>query len=157
MRNGDFSGASFTIKDPLTGQAFPGNVIPAGRINPNAQKILDYYYPLPNQGTLSSGMGVYQQFVPQTRNRQRADLRIDHEASKNDSIFLRASYQHRNPNSIQFESGNALTNLGIRNTQLDTATVVAGWTKILSPTMVNEFRIGYNYDKSERQSQLHRE
>jgi hypothetical protein len=153
MRNGDFSGASFTIKDPLTGEPFPGNVIPADRIDPTAQSILNYYYPLPNAGTLSSGMGVYQQFVPETRNRHRADLRIDHEASKNDSLFLRASYQYRNPNSIQFEAnGNALTNLGIRNTQLNTATGVVGWTKILSPAMVNEFRIGYNYDKSNQQS-----
>jgi hypothetical protein len=153
MRNGDFSGASFTIKDPNTGLPFPGNIIPADRIDPTAQTILNYYYPLPNQGTLSSGMGVYQQFVPETRNRERVDLRIDHEATNNDSIFLRGSYQHRDPNSIQFEAGNALTNLGIRNTKLDTATLIAGWTKILSPTTVNEFRVGYNYDKSERQSQ----
>jgi outer membrane receptor protein involved in Fe transport len=152
MRNGDFSGANFTIKDPLTGQAFPGNVIPPDRIDPTAQRILNYYYPLPNAGTLSSGMGVFQQFVPVTRDRHRGDLRIDHEASSKDQLFLRASYQYRNPNSIQFEAGNALTNLGIRNTHLNTATAVAGWTKILSPTMVNEFRIGYNYDKNQQQS-----
>ena len=29
MRAGDFSGASFTVNDPLTGEPFPGNVIPA--------------------------------------------------------------------------------------------------------------------------------
>ena len=55
--------------------------------------------------------------------------------------------------SVQFESGNdASPNLGIRNTELNTATAIAGWTKILSPTMVNEFRVGYNYDNSARQS-----
>ncbi len=153
MRAGDFSGSTIIVRDPLTGQPFPGNVIPANRIDPVAQKMLDFYYPLPNQGTLSSGMGVYQQFLPQTRNRQRADLRIDHEASSKDSLFLRGSYQNRNPSSIQFEAGNALPNLGIRDMKLDTATAIAGWTRILSPTMVNEFRIGYNYDKSARQSQ----
>jgi Carboxypeptidase regulatory-like domain/TonB dependent receptor len=153
MRNGDFSGANFVIRDPLTGQPFPGNVIPASRIDPTAQRMLNFFYPLPNQGVLSSGLGVYQEFVPETRNRQRADLRFDHEAGKSDSLFLRASYQNRDPSNIQFEAGNALTNLGIRDTKLDTATVVAGWTKILSPTRVNEFRIGYNYDKSERRSQ----
>ena len=153
MRNGDFSGANFVVRDPLTGQPFPGNVIPASRIDPTAQRMLNFFYPLPNQGTLSSGMGVYQEFVPETRNRERADLRLDHEASSKDSLFLRGSYQHRNPSSVQFEAGNALTNLGIRNTSLDTATVIAGWTRILSPTRVNEFRVGYNYDKSARQSQ----
>ncbi len=153
MRAGDFSGTTITLRDPLTGQPFPGNAIPAGRLDPSAQKILNFFYPLPNQGTLSNGMGVYQEFVPETRNRQRADLRLDHEATKNDSIFLRASYQRRDPASIQFEAGNALTNLGIRDTTLTTYSVIAGWTKILSSTVVNEFRAGYNYDRSGRQSQ----
>jgi hypothetical protein len=152
MRAGDFSGTSITLKDPLTGQPFPGNVIPSGRLDPTAQKILSFFYPLPNQGTLSSGMGVYQQFVPETRNRQRADLRVDHEASSKDSLFLRASYQRRDPQGIQFEAGNGLTNMGIRETRLDTAAMVAGWTKIFSNTVVNEFRVGYNYDKSARNS-----
>ena len=31
--------------------------------------------------------------------------------------------------------------------------MVGGWTKIFSNTVVNEFRIGYNYDNSVRQSQ----
>ena len=69
-----------------------------------ARRILDFFYPLPNQGLLSSGFGVYQQFLPQTRNRQRADLRFDHEATKNDSIFLRGSYQFRDPQAITFEA-----------------------------------------------------
>jgi hypothetical protein len=152
MRNGDFSGASFTIRDPLTGLPFPGNVIPANRIVPQAQAINDFFYPLPNQGTLSSGMGVYQQFVTGTRNRHRADLRIDHEASKNDSLFIRGSFQHRDPSAIEFEAGRALTNVGIKTRTLDTVSAIAGWTKILSSTVVNEFRIGYNYDNSKRQS-----
>jgi hypothetical protein len=152
MRNGDFRGTSITVKDPLTGKPFPDNVIPAGRIDSSAQKIMNFFWPLPNQGTLSNGYGVFQQFVPETRNRNRADLRIDHEATKDDSIFLRASYQHFNPNAITFEAGNALTNMPILNRKLDTATVVAGWTKIFSSTVVNEFRAGYNYDQFSRQS-----
>ncbi|HJS57274.1 MAG TPA: carboxypeptidase-like regulatory domain-containing protein, partial [Vicinamibacteria bacterium] len=132
MRNGDFSATTIVVNDPLTGEPFPGNVIPADRISPQARNVLDFYYPLPNAGTLSSGMGVYQQFVPETRNRQRADLRIDHEASSKDSLFLRGSYQNRSPQSVQFESGNNnFPNLGIRNTELNTATVIAGWTRIL--------------------------
>ena len=113
MRNGDFSGASFIIKDPLTGLPFPGNVIPADRIDPSARAITDFFYPLPNQGLLSSGFGVYQQFLPETRKRNRADLRIDHELTKNDSLFLRGSYQHRDPSAVRFEDRrNALTQPG---------------------------------------------
>jgi len=153
LRNGDFRGTTLVVRDPLTGQPFPGNVIPADRISPEARAILDYFYPLPNAGTLSTGMGVYQQFVPETRNRQRADLRIDHEASEKDSLFLRAGFQHRDPNSIQFEAGNAFSNLGIRDTKLTTYSVVGGWTRIFSNNVVNEFRVGYNYDQARQQSQ----
>src|SRR5207248_9976331 len=32
-RRGDFSGVSSVIRDPITGQAFPGNQIPASRIS----------------------------------------------------------------------------------------------------------------------------
>ncbi|MBS1853808.1 MAG: TonB-dependent receptor [Acidobacteria bacterium] len=51
-RTGDFSqsiGAqgAVTIYDPLSGSPFPGNVIPADRINPASLALLKYY-PLPN-------------------------------------------------------------------------------------------------------------
>jgi hypothetical protein len=52
-RGGDFSqsvdpsGRPLTIVDPLTGQPFPGNVIPSSRISPQATSLLGYY-PRPN-------------------------------------------------------------------------------------------------------------
>jgi hypothetical protein len=152
MRAGDFSGAAFEIVDPLTGEPFPGNVIPASRLDPTAQGIMNFFYPLPNQENLSNGYGVFQEFVPKTRNRQRFDARIDHELTERDSIFARFSYQHRDPSNVIFESGSALTNLPTLQTTLNTASGIVGWTRVFSSTVVNEFRAGYNYDNSERQS-----
>jgi len=152
MRSGDFRGTAIVPRDPTTGLPFPGQVMPGNRIDPAARAIMDFFYPLPNQGTMANGYGVFQQFVPETRHRQRADLRIDYEASKNDSVFIRSSYQNRDPSNIFFEGGNALTNLPILNTRLNTASVIGGWTKILSATIVNELRAGYNYDNSRRES-----
>ena len=43
--------------------------------------------------------------------------------ASNDSIFVRGSYQHRDPNAITFEAGNALTNMPILNAELNTASV----------------------------------
>lgn len=151
MRAGDFSAATFTIRDPLTGQPFPGNVIPSNRLDPAVQRIMDMFYPLPNFTPLANGYGRFRQFVPVTRKRQRADLRIDHELSSNDQLFIRGSYQWRDPAGVYFEAGN-LTNLPIIDSSLSTAAAIGGWTKIISPTTVNELRIGYNYDKSKRQS-----
>src|SRR5437762_533501 len=152
MRSGDFRGTAIVPRHPATGLPFAGQVIPGNRIDPAARAVMDFFYPLPNQGTMANGYGVFQQFVPETRHRQRADLRIDYEASKNDSVFIRSSYQDRNPSTILFEGGNALTNLPILNTRLNTASVIGGWTKILSATIVNELRAGYNYDNSRRES-----
>jgi hypothetical protein len=114
---------------------------------------MNFFYPLPNQSATSAGgFGIFQEFVPETRKRQRADFRLDSEASKNDSLFFRGSYQNRDPQGITFEAGNALTNMPILDTRLNTASVIGGWTKIVSPRVVNEFRTGYNYDDSRRQS-----
>ncbi|HVR70329.1 MAG TPA: TonB-dependent receptor [Vicinamibacteria bacterium] len=152
MRNGDFRGTAINPRDPLTGQPFPGQVIPAGRIDPAARDVMSFFWPLPNRGTIANGYGIFQQFVPKERTRNRADLRLDHEATANDSVFLRASYQHRDPQSFIFEGGTALTDLPILESALSTASVIGGWTKVFSPTVVNEFRVGYNYDNSRRES-----
>ena len=46
MFTGDFSEIlpGTVIYDPLTGQPFPGNVIPANRIDPVSQSLLEYYH-----------------------------------------------------------------------------------------------------------------
>lgn len=46
QRAGNF-GAT-TIRDPLTGQPFPNNIIPANRISPVATRLLNDFVPLPN-------------------------------------------------------------------------------------------------------------
>ena len=43
MRQGDFSALTTPIRDPLTGQPFPGNVIPASRITPDGRAIASVY------------------------------------------------------------------------------------------------------------------
>ena len=42
MRAGDFSESSVQLIDPATGQAFPGNRIPADRVDPSAASLLQY-------------------------------------------------------------------------------------------------------------------
>ena len=46
-RRGDLSALGGTIVDPATGLPFPGNVVPASRIAPSAQALLEFL-PLPN-------------------------------------------------------------------------------------------------------------
>ena len=158
MRNGDFSANAFVVRDPVTGVQFPGNRIPADRIDPSARRILDFFYPLPNQANLAAGgYGAYRQILPQNRERDRADVRVDHELSGRDSLFARVSWQRRDPDAFTFEStggngGAGLTNLGLLDRQSKATTLAAGWTRIWSGTLVNEFRGGYSTDTRNRKS-----
>ena len=52
MRNGDLSSIATVLRDPLTGQPFPGNVIPRSRMDPISLEFLKFY-PEPNQPTSS--------------------------------------------------------------------------------------------------------
>jgi hypothetical protein len=160
MRTGDFSAAGFTVRDPLTGTPFPGNRIPAERIDPAARRIIDFFYPLPNQAASSNqGFGTYRQILPLSRDRERADVRIDHELTGKDSVFVRTSWQGRDPDAFTFEStgangGSGLTNLGLLDRSSKAVTIATGWTRIWSGTVVNEFRGGYSLDSRNRRSRF---
>ena len=159
MRAGDFSAASFVIRDPQTGAPFAGNRIPAERLDPAAQKILQFFYPLPNQPALANGYGGYRQILPLSRDRDRADARIDHELSARDSLFTRVSWQQRDPDAFTFEvtggnGGTGLVNLGTLNRKSQAVTWANGWTRVWSNTIVNEFRAGYSVDDRHRRSNL---
>jgi len=160
MRAGDFSGVGFVIRDPQTGLAFPGNRIPDGRIDPAARKIIDFFYPLPNQAaTAQGGYGTYRQILALDRTRDRADGRIDHELTNNDSIFARVSWQRRDPDAFTFEStggngGGGLTNLGLLDRSSKAVTLASGWTRILGGNIVNELRGGYSVDDRNRRSRF---
>jgi hypothetical protein len=158
MRGGDFSANSFVVRDPNTGAAFAGNRIPSDRIDPAARKILDFFYPLPNQSNLAAGgYGAYRQILPLERTRDRADARVDHELSSRDSAFARVSWQRRDPDAFTFENtggngGAGLSNLGLLDRQSKATTFAVGWTRIWSNRLVNEFRGGYSADVRNRKS-----
>src|SRR5574341_2387640 len=93
FRRGDLSRAGVTIIDPQTGQPFPGNIIPASRFSRIASAILadQNLYPLPNRS------GDLNNYVTSNSDKQRAhqgDFKLDYNASANDRLFARVSYQH---------------------------------------------------------------
>jgi hypothetical protein len=141
-RRGDLSSVTPTIKDPLTGVAFSGNQIPAGRISPIASKILNNLalYPLPNRVVSGGITGNYVGPTLTTIRAKQGDGRVDWNASANDKIFGRfsmAEYESRNDKrAIPLLLGN-LTTAPFRN-------VAVNWNHIFSPSLVNEVLGGYN-------------
>ena len=147
MRNGDFRGTAIAPRDPTTGQPFADRVIPSGRIDPAARPSWTSSTRCPIRERWRTATASPAVRAPDSRPPARR-YQVDYEPSTNDSVFARGSFQHRNPNNIIFEAGNAFTNLPVLNTTLNTAAVIGGWTRIIAPTVVNEFRAGYNYDNS---------
>ncbi len=90
LRTGDYTGQP-TITDPLnSGAPFPGNIIPANRIDPIASKFLATYEPLPN---LNNGGG--NNFVDETPDTNRNDAfstRIDHQFHNQSQLSGRYTY-----------------------------------------------------------------
>lgn len=76
MRRGDFSGLP-PITDPQTRQPFPGNIIPADRIDPNARIILERLFPLPNAAA-EGDPRFYRPTLPQPVNFRQELWRVDH-------------------------------------------------------------------------------
>jgi hypothetical protein len=142
-RRGDLSGVTTTIRDPQTGQAFPGNRIPESRISPIARAILSNtsLYPLPNRPP-SSGL-VSNNYVGETLQEIRAhqaDVRIDWSVSNNDKIFGRfsiAEYDSQiNLRAFPLLLGSS-QDAPFRN-------LAFNWNRIFKSSIVNELLVGYN-------------
>src|SRR6185503_3799216 len=134
QRRGDFSGGA-VIRDPLTGQPFPGNVIPATRINPISQRILEQYIPLPNS-TLNRS--VRSPNVEDTR--QQFGTRLDYQLAKHS---LLGRYMIGHTKNINPLGGSNFSPAG--NTSIATLQDVMGSdTWMIRPTMINVARASMN-------------
>jgi outer membrane receptor protein involved in Fe transport len=133
MRNGDFSAVSTPIIDPLTGLQFPGNIIPRDRLDPVSVAMVNQYQPLPNQSGANNFSGV-------TRNEDTQNqflTRIDHVFNNRQRIFGHYIYDNRDNPSTPLNSNFPV----LRDFRNQSAAVQH--VAILSPSMVNEIRVGY--------------
>lgn len=169
-RRGDFSdyrdrnGNLILIYDPLTTRPnpngtgvirdpFPGNVIPADRLDSVGLNVASIY-PLPN------GPGNFDNYTS-TVNRTVRDhsftARVDHRAGDRDSFFVRFAWERYKLDAPQGQAACCLPTppeaasrfdlgpfvAGIQNTELTTHGAAFNWTHLFGPTLVNELRLGY--------------
>ena len=95
-RVGDFSqsvdqnGRLITVVDPLTGQPYPGNRVPADRIDPSGQAILNLL-PLPNflDQRISAGAYNYRDQDVAEISKSLDQLKVDANVSDNDRVWVR--------------------------------------------------------------------
>ncbi len=132
MQSGNFAGTGYTVKDPLTGVPFPGDQIPASRIDPSSAYFLKFLPP-PN-----TAQGTFFYNGANTSSPNQGNIRIDHRFSDMDTLFGRYSI-----NDLSQSSPGALPTLGGTRLSIRVQDAVLSETHSFSPTMVNEFRLGY--------------
>ena len=136
QRNGDFSGRRI-INDPVTGQPFPGNVIPPSRINPISKSIQDRYIPVPN---FSQGANNFFAAQSIATDIDMWTVKFDHRFSDKDNISGRW-FISRQGDLTPFGSG--LPGLGrIANRKKDSGNITH--THLFSANHVLEARFGFD-------------
>lgn len=144
-RNGDFSqtldtsGALIVIRDPVTNAPFPGNIIPANRINKNSQALLNVF-PLPNALNRTITRGNYNYlFQESLKVPKRQNLfRIDYKPSEKNTFYVRGSMWYADNQGIAVPAGTANWGLaGLHYTYTDNG-ITGNWAHVFSPTLVNE-------------------
>ncbi|PYR38881.1 MAG: hypothetical protein DMF93_15265 [Acidobacteria bacterium] len=140
-RRGDFSSVSSVIRDPVTGQAFAGNQIPASRISAVARALLanPSLYPLPNR-SVGGVSGNYVGDALTTTRAHQGDVRVDWNATAKDKVFARVSiseYTSRNDKRPFALLLGSVTDSPFRN-------VAFNWNRIFSNALVNEVLVGFN-------------
>ena len=118
------------------------NILPAGRLDANAIKLLNLY-PTPNGGGISSNYIVSPAI---SENRNAFDTRMDLNLSDKNQIFYRFSYVD-DPQFIPGIFGGVADGGGFQEgpqTALAQQSALA-WTHVFSPSLVNVARAGLNY------------
>jgi hypothetical protein len=150
MRTGDFSyllsstntffGKVRTINDPLTGKPFPGNIVPASRINAQGQAILNTY-PLPTPGFQEGTTNLIQSF-PVHSNVQKTTFRADYYLSEKNHLYVRGTFIPWRFNSPLDGTLGLYQSLWSRPNR----TLMVDLTTTFTPTILNDFSISGNSD-----------
>jgi hypothetical protein len=145
FRSGDFSASPILVYDPLTRAPFPGNRIPANRIDPAAARIVGLL-PQPNQpGTrdVANGRSInnYLNNGSTSVVDDQYTIRGDHAVGTAARIFARyTDATNESPSSVRLPGpldprvGDSITT---------SRQAVASWTHIWSSNLITEAQFGY--------------
>ncbi|HLJ89000.1 MAG TPA: carboxypeptidase regulatory-like domain-containing protein [Candidatus Angelobacter sp.] len=157
-RIGDFSPAAAaaagvkypTIIDPTTGQPFANNQIPSGRIDPVVSQLINLF----PQPTRPGDLNNFVRNALAVDNNDSYTGRMDWTPSSNDTVFGRYSYFTRfrfiPGNYGGIADGTSTSAFGRQN--LAGNSLALGWTHIFSPTLLNDFHLGFvrNYSYAQQ-------
>jgi hypothetical protein len=151
QRAGDFSGSSVPIYSPFAASfartPFPRNMIPVTLLDPAAVRI-SALMPQPNQFNGAGNPLPFNNYAvtrTATSDVQSFDIRVDHQFSPNNTVFVRHSFQNTNafvPSTFGLPLGGSISGAGATAARNQNTGV--GYTYQISPTMMNDVRAGLN-------------
>ena len=148
-RQGDFSaslngGKAVAIKDPQTGAALAGNVIPPGRIVKSMQNYLNLL-PLPNYFNTAISGGNYNYIYQESLNvpKRIETGRLDYNYSPATMIYARFNYWWEDQSGAAVSAGNSAWGWFPDHYTAITPSGVVSFTHILNPTMVLQATMGF--------------
>ncbi len=139
---GDLSTFTAPVLDPVTRQPFPGNIIPASRINSTSAAFRQYMpvTTLP-RGFYGTGLNFFST-VGGTNGFDQFTVKGDHSFGSSNQMFVRYS---RNDNDSANPAILTTYRLGAASRQHH---LVVSDNQIFSPSLLNELRLGYGRHRS---------
>jgi hypothetical protein len=155
MRAGDFSAITTPLRDPVNGGTFPNNQIPLSRFDPASLEVLKYLPVGPGNGV--GGLVQVPRRIGQDDNQVVA--KVDTQLNQNNQVSARYFFDHfTNDPTLSLTGGGpdgqAVNLLSYRGPTLGSRqriqNIVGTWQRTLTPTLLNEFRTGFNKFASSR-------
>jgi outer membrane receptor protein involved in Fe transport len=143
MLKGDFSADTAqlvnpkNLVDPVLGgyKPFPGNQVPSQYWDSVGQQILALF-PAPN-GSFTGGTTNYHYLASTINNWDQESGRFDYTISSKDNIFVRFTNQQ------QTQTVTDVTKWRAKVYPSDPKNLAVGWTRVISPSIVNNVRWGW--------------
>ena len=137
MRQGNFSEVSTQIRNPFTGEPYPGNIIPTSQLSAN---VAEAPAVLPGGKPDRHPSNNWQGPSPNTDNVDQFLGRVDQNIGNKIRLNLRYNWHD--------SFGRNVFNAAIPATQVTQPRVnnnwLGGYTHTLKPNLLNDFRIGYH-------------
>lgn len=140
------------LQNPLTGQPFPGNIIPPSMISPVSQALLKT---IPTGApTPANNIGAFNStfYKPLADASEKYDMRYDYDPNTNNQIYAFATIGHLNQAS-RFE-GSVPGLAGFTVKKEWTQVIGANWTRTISPSAFVTTYIGWRSEPYENSASL---
>ncbi len=153
-RRGDFSAENVQLSDPFNGGApFPGNQIPANRINQTSKTLQENFYALPNFGdpNVFVANNYRESRTVSKKQNPTTTLRLDHRLKDNALIYGRWTAVRWNLENFDSQVPTVQETYRRRR---DMDSLAISYTHTFSPSMMNEFRYGFTRQDFPREAAL---